>query len=99
VILDVQREGVPISGSVSVSRGARRQFHGWLELAAAVEAARSGSLTADPITPTVDMLTADPAVEVALPEPDPPLVKPDPPLVKPDPPLVEPDPPLVEPRT
>ena len=45
VILDVQREGVPISGSILGPSGVERRFHGWLELADAVEAARAGTLT------------------------------------------------------
>jgi hypothetical protein len=42
VILDVEREGVPIRGSLSVAPGVERRFHGWLELADALEAARAG---------------------------------------------------------
>jgi hypothetical protein len=48
VILDVEREGVPIRGSVSTSPGIVRRFHGWLELADALEAARAGALTSGP---------------------------------------------------
>jgi hypothetical protein len=48
VILDVEREGVPIRGSLSVAPGVERRFHGWLELADALEAARaSGPMAAD----------------------------------------------------
>jgi hypothetical protein len=43
VILDVERDGVPIRGSVSTAPGVERRFHGWLELADALEAARAGS--------------------------------------------------------
>jgi hypothetical protein len=43
VILDVEREGVPIRGSVSTRPGNERRFHGWLELADVVEAARTGA--------------------------------------------------------
>jgi hypothetical protein len=46
VILDVEREGVPIRGSLCTAPGVVRRFHGWLELADALEAAR-----ADPLTP------------------------------------------------
>jgi hypothetical protein len=45
VILDVEREGVPIRGSLSTAPGVVRRFHGWLELAAALEAARADALT------------------------------------------------------
>jgi hypothetical protein len=45
VILDVERDDVPIRGSVSTAPGIERRFHGWLELADAVEAARAGALT------------------------------------------------------
>ena len=48
VILDVEREGVPIRGSLSIAPGVERRFHGWLELADALEAARGGG----PDTPT-----------------------------------------------
>jgi hypothetical protein len=46
VILDVERDGVPIRGSISTGPGVKRRFHGWLELADALEAARAGALTA-----------------------------------------------------
>jgi hypothetical protein len=42
LILDVERDGVPIRGSLSVAPGVERRFHGWLELADALEAARGG---------------------------------------------------------
>ena len=45
VILDLEREGVPIRGSLSIAPGVERRFHGWLELADALEAARGGSDT------------------------------------------------------
>ena len=48
VILDVEREGVPIRGAVSTAPGIERRFHGWLELADALEAARAGALTSGP---------------------------------------------------
>jgi hypothetical protein len=48
VILDVEREGVPIRGSLSTAPGVERPFHGWLELADALEAARGGSDTSRP---------------------------------------------------
>ena len=61
VILDVEREGVPIRGSLSVATGVERRFHGWLELADALEAARGGALGSRP-APT-DLEAADrPAV-------------------------------------
>jgi hypothetical protein len=41
VILDVERDGVPIRGSLSLAPGVERRFHGWLELADALEAARA----------------------------------------------------------
>ena len=43
MILDVERDGVPIRGSLSIAPGVERRFHGWLELADALEAARGGS--------------------------------------------------------
>jgi hypothetical protein len=49
VILDVEREGVPIRGSLSIAPGVERRFHGWLELADALEAARGGALTSRPV--------------------------------------------------
>jgi hypothetical protein len=57
VILDVEREGVPIQGSLSVAPGVERRFHGWLELADALEAARGGALSSRP-APT-DLEAAD----------------------------------------
>jgi hypothetical protein len=55
VILDVDRDGGPIRGSLSVASGVERRFHGWLELADALEAARAdplsaGQVAADPAT-------------------------------------------------
>jgi hypothetical protein len=49
VILDVEREGVPIRGVVSIAPGVERRFHGWLELADALEAARAGALSSRPV--------------------------------------------------
>ena len=49
VMLDVERDGVPIRGSLSVASGVERQFHGWLELADALEAARAGTPSAIPV--------------------------------------------------
>jgi hypothetical protein len=49
LILDVERDGVPIQGSLSVAPGVERQFHGWLELADALEAARAGTLNSGPV--------------------------------------------------
>ena len=49
VILDVERDGVPIRGSLSIAPGVERRFHGWLELADALEAAR----TSGPVAPAV----------------------------------------------
>jgi hypothetical protein len=43
VILEVERQGVPIRGSLSIAPGVERRFHGWLDLADALEAARGGS--------------------------------------------------------
>ena len=43
MILDVERDGVPIRGSLSIAPGVERRFHGWLELADALAAARGGS--------------------------------------------------------
>jgi hypothetical protein len=48
VILDVERDGVPIRGSLSIAPGVQRRFHGWLELADALEAARAGALNSGP---------------------------------------------------
>ena len=49
VILDVERDGVPIRGSLSIAPGVERRFHGWLELADALEAARASG----PVAPAV----------------------------------------------
>jgi hypothetical protein len=49
VILDVEREGAPIRGSLSIAPGRERRFHGWLELADALEAARAGAMTSGPV--------------------------------------------------
>ena len=54
MILDVEREGVPIQGSLSVAPGVERRFHGWLELADALEAARGGALTSRPAATDLD---------------------------------------------
>ena len=48
VILDVERDSVPIQGSLSTAPGVERRFHGWLELADALEAARGGALSSSP---------------------------------------------------
>ena len=48
VILDVEREGMPIRGWLSIAPGVERWFHGWLELADALEAARAGALGSRP---------------------------------------------------
>ena len=48
LILDVEREGVPIRGWLSIASGVERRFHGWLELADALEAARAGALGSSP---------------------------------------------------
>ena len=48
VILEVEREGVTIRGLLSVTPGVERRFHGWLELGAALEAARAGALSSRP---------------------------------------------------
>jgi hypothetical protein len=44
VILEVEREGVPIRCLLSIAPGVERWFDGWLELADALEAARTGAL-------------------------------------------------------
>ena len=49
MILDVEREGVPIRGLLSIAPGVERRFHGWLELADALEAARAGAVTSGPV--------------------------------------------------
>ena len=54
MILDVEREGVPIRGSLSIAPGVERRFHGWLELADALEAARGGSDTSSPVATELD---------------------------------------------
>ena len=41
VVLDLDPEGETIQGSVSDSRQGNRPFQGWLELASALEAART----------------------------------------------------------
>jgi hypothetical protein len=57
VILDVERDGVPIRGSLSVVPGVERRFHGWLELADALEAARGGAPASSP--PATDLEAAE----------------------------------------
>jgi hypothetical protein len=64
VILDVDRAGLPIRGSISVSPGVLRPFHGWLELADALEAARAGALTSGPVA--TDLQAAERAVVVRI---------------------------------
>lgn len=50
MILDVDRDGVPIRGTLSIGPGVQRRFHGWLELADALEAARAGALSSRPVS-------------------------------------------------
>jgi hypothetical protein len=49
VILDVERDGVPIRGSLLTPAGVQRRFHGWLELADAVETARAATGPSAPV--------------------------------------------------
>jgi hypothetical protein len=60
-VLDVQRDGMPIRGWVSVGKGIKRGFHGWLELADALESARAGTLVPDP--PAAQRQPVAPATE------------------------------------
>jgi hypothetical protein len=46
-VLDVQRDGMPIRGWLSAGEGVKREFHGWLELADALESARAGTFVPD----------------------------------------------------
>ena len=61
MILDVEREGAPIQGSLSVAPGVERRFQGWLELADVLEAARGGALSSRP-APTDPGAAERPAV-------------------------------------
>lgn len=54
VILDVDGDGVPIRGTLSIGPGVQRRFHGWLELADALEAARAGALSPAPVSTGLD---------------------------------------------
>jgi hypothetical protein len=66
-VLDVQRDGMPIRGWVTVGKGIKREFHGWLELADALESARAGTLVPDP--PAAEPQPVAPALEPAAPAP------------------------------
>ena len=70
VVLDVQRDGMPIRGWVTVGKRTKREFHGWLELADALESARAGTLVPDPpaaepqpVAPTIDPAVTAPALD------------------------------------
>jgi hypothetical protein len=65
VILDVERDGVPIRGSVSTAPGIERRFHGWLELADALEAARAGAPTSRPTASDVSAAQRPAVVRIA----------------------------------
>lgn len=64
VILDVDREGVPIRGTLSIAPGVQRRFHGWLELADALEAARAGALIPAPVSTGLDAAKRPAAVRI-----------------------------------
>jgi hypothetical protein len=59
LILDVEREGVPIRGWLSIASGVERRFHGWLELADALEAGRDRSASSRAIRSVAHQLIAD----------------------------------------
>ena len=65
VILDVEREGVPIRGSLSIAPGVERRFHGWLELADALEAARGGSDTSRPVATELEAAERPAALRIS----------------------------------
>ena len=65
VILDVDGDGVPIRGTLSIAPGVCRRFHGWLELADALEAARAGALSSGPASTDLDAAERPAAVRVA----------------------------------
>jgi hypothetical protein len=64
VILDVDREGVPIRGTLSIAPGVQRRFHGWLELADALEAARAGVLSPASVSTGLDAAERPAAVRI-----------------------------------
>jgi hypothetical protein len=54
VVLDLQIEGEPITGRISLGAESERPFHGWLELANAIESARGRATALDPGTLSPD---------------------------------------------
>lgn len=46
LILDLDLDVTPIGGRISSDQHSTRQFHGWLELTAAIDALRTAALTA-----------------------------------------------------
>jgi hypothetical protein len=65
VILDVEREGVPIRGTLSIAPGVERRFHGWLELADALEAARAAALTSGPLASDLEAVERAAVVRIS----------------------------------
>ncbi len=65
VILDVEREGVPIRGWLSIAPGVERRFHGWLELADALEAARGGLDTSRPVATELEAAERPAALRIS----------------------------------
>jgi hypothetical protein len=65
VMLAVDIDSDPISGLLSNGSGASRPFHGWIELAALIEAARSASSQhdADPREATIETLGSLPGAK------------------------------------
>jgi len=48
LIVDLDLDLTPIGGRISSDQHPTRQFHGWLELTAAIDALRTAALTAPP---------------------------------------------------
>jgi virginiamycin B lyase len=46
LVVDLERETTPIGGQISTATGPTRAFHGWLELASAIETHRNAAVTA-----------------------------------------------------
>jgi hypothetical protein len=46
LVVDLDLDTTPIGGQISTATGPARSFHGWLELASAIETLRSVAVTA-----------------------------------------------------
>ncbi len=48
VVIDVDLDATPITGSITTDHGARRTFQGWLELSSLIEECRTGHIEGCP---------------------------------------------------